>query len=208
MYLAAHGQPELSEIVRGFPPFDEYKTAVDNWRNLLEYLPLGAEFNKIRRYLEDVIEAMTDISGAPVKSSFLMKRPVFVESTMKRRNYRLTENIDSLDQMWGNYDPSFSDYAGPVASYDVSVPAPSDDEISTKASKAVRMLKKRGYRTAEHAKRVEARTASSTLSDAEVDAILATHKKTYRAHEKQLKGVMAESVEESVSTKRGWDTYR
>jgi hypothetical protein len=61
------------------------------------------------------------------------------------------------------------------------------------------MLKKRGYRTAEHAKRVEARTASSALSDADVDAILATHQKTYRAHEKQLKGVMAEASDDKAS---------
>ena len=60
----------------------------------------------------------------------------------------------------------------------------------------------------EHAKRVDARTASSALSDADVDAILATHQKTYRAHEKQLKGVMAESVEDSIDTKRSWNTYR
>jgi hypothetical protein len=208
LYLSAHGQPELSEIVRGFPPLYEYKTAVENWQNLLQYLPLGSEFNKIRRYIEDVIETMTDIAGTPVKSSFLIKRPVFVESKMKRRNYRLTENIDTLDQMWTNYDPSFNDYAGPVASYDVSVSAPTDSDVGAKASKAVRMLKKRGYRTAEHAKRVDARTASSALSDADVDAILATHQKTYRAHEKQLKGVMAESVEESIDTKRSWNAYR
>jgi hypothetical protein len=196
----------MAEIIRGFPPFLEYKTAVENWQNALEYLPLGSEFNKIRRYIEDVIETMTDDANAPLKSSFLIKRPAFVESTMKKRNYRLTENIDSLDQMWGNYDPTLSDYAGPTASYDVTISAPSDNEISAKASKALRMLKKRGYRTAEHAKRVEARTASVALTDNEIDSILATHQKSYRAHEKQLKGVMAESVDSDH--KRQWNTYR
>ena len=199
----------MAEVIRGLPPFYEYKTAAENWQGALEYLPLGSEFNKIRRYIEDVIETMTDDASAPLKSSFLIKRPSFVESQMQKRNYRLTENIDTMGKMWSDYEPTLSDYSGPVASYDVNAnTAPTDSETSAKASKALRMLKKRGYRTAEHAKRVEARTSSVTLTDKEIDSILVTHQKSYRAHEKQLKGVMAESVEDSIDTKRSWNTYR